>query len=168
MRQDNIYRQPSDWEEQQEKAKEKLSELLSIAAMERKREFMGDGADDAARLLDGTTFPILDLDTVNSALLAFAKCKACNKELRIVEDDREFGLAVKLGFVCSTCGATMPVGNSSHVCSDERINPFTVNVLAERAMQATGTGRPHSMMSVHWDSDCGFVVACCSLRVCQE
>lgn len=99
---------------------------------------MGDDADDAARLLDGTTFPILDLGRVNSALLAFAKCKACNKELRIVEDDREFGLTVKLRFVCSTCGATMSVWNSPRVRSDERVNPFTVNVLAARAMQATG------------------------------
>lgn len=138
VRQDTLYRQRSDLEEEQAKAEKKLSELSSAAATERKRVFVGDCADDAARPPDKTTFTIIDLDTVNSALLAFAKCKACNGELQIVRDDREFGLAVKLRIVCSTCGETASLWSSPRVCSDERMKPFTVNVLAARAMQATG------------------------------
>ncbi|KAL3199366.1 hypothetical protein MRX96_014013 [Rhipicephalus microplus] len=73
MRLDTIYRQQSDLEEERVKAEDKLSELSPTVATERKCAFVGDGADEAARPPDGATFTIIDLDTVNSALLAFAK-----------------------------------------------------------------------------------------------
>ncbi|KAL3241992.1 hypothetical protein MRX96_021528 [Rhipicephalus microplus] len=98
VRLDTIYRQQSGLEEERAKSEDKLS-LLSTAATEQKRAFVVDGADEAARPPDGTTFTIIDLDTVGSALLTFSKLKACNGELQIIRDDREFGLAVKLHFV---------------------------------------------------------------------
>ncbi|KAL3244862.1 hypothetical protein MRX96_018451 [Rhipicephalus microplus] len=71
VRLDTIYRQQSDLEEERAKAEDKLSEL-SAAATERKRGFVVDGAHEAAQPPDETTFTIIDLDTVNSASLAFA------------------------------------------------------------------------------------------------
>ncbi|KAL3245601.1 hypothetical protein MRX96_046849, partial [Rhipicephalus microplus] len=73
VRLDTIYQQQFHLEEEQAKAEDKLSELSFAAATERKRAFVVDGADEAARPPDGTTFTIIDLDTVKSALLAFAK-----------------------------------------------------------------------------------------------
>lgn len=98
---------------------------------------MGDSTDDALRPADGTTFTIVDLSAVNT-LLTFATCKNCSGAFEIVRDEREYGLAVKLRFMCANCGETTSVWSSPRVDSAERMNSFAVNVLATRAMQATG------------------------------
>ncbi|KAL3200417.1 hypothetical protein MRX96_013362 [Rhipicephalus microplus] len=73
VRLDTIYRQKSDLEEERAKGDDKLSELSSAAATERKRAFVVDGADEAARPPDGTTFTIIDLETVNQRFVGIRK-----------------------------------------------------------------------------------------------
>lgn len=73
VRLDTQYRHPSDLDEEKRKVEEKLLQLSSTPAMERKRDFVGDGTDGATRPLDGTTFTIVDLNAVNT-LLSHVKC----------------------------------------------------------------------------------------------
>ncbi|KAH8032688.1 hypothetical protein HPB51_001080 [Rhipicephalus microplus] len=103
---DAIYQQQFDLEEERAKAEDKLSECSFAAATERKRAFVVDGANEAARPPDGTTFTILDLE--RQILI----------ELQIVRDDREFGLVMQSRFVCSTCGKIASLWSSPRVRSD--------------------------------------------------
>ncbi|KAL3227997.1 hypothetical protein MRX96_003928 [Rhipicephalus microplus] len=139
VRLDTIYWQQSDLEEERAKAEDKLSELSSAAATERKRAFVVDGADEAARPSDGTTFTIIDLDTVNSILLAFAKCKACNGELQIVRDDREFRLAGKLRFgALSQPGGSGPLSQPGGVGALSQLSQESCFLGEELRSQAEG------------------------------
>ncbi|KAL3201239.1 hypothetical protein MRX96_012726 [Rhipicephalus microplus] len=83
VRLDTIYRQQSDLEEERAKAEDKLSELSSAAATERKRAFVVDDSNKAARLPDGTRFTIIDLDTVNSTLLHLQSARHATENCRL-------------------------------------------------------------------------------------
>ncbi|XP_075550753.1 uncharacterized protein LOC142584524 [Dermacentor variabilis] len=135
VRHDTTFLQPSEAEEQRRKAADKTEKLGSTAATERKKELLADSAD--AQPLGGTPFTILCLDAVN-ALLEFAKCKTCSGGIKVVRDEREYGLAVKLHLVCDNCDKTSSAWSSPRVDGTQKVNPFIVNVLAARAMQATG------------------------------
>lgn len=135
VRHDTTFLQPSEAEEQRRKAADKTEKLGSTAATERKKELLADSAD--AQPLGGTPFTILCLDAVN-ALQESAKCKTCSGGVKVVRDEREYGLAVKLHLVCDNCDKTSSAWSSPRVDGTQKVNPFIVNVLAARAMQATG------------------------------
>lgn len=136
VRHDTEFLLPADIQEKQRRAEEKVQQLSSTAATVRKRDFLSDTADAPVHSLDGTAFTIVSLDAVN-ALLALTKCKTCNGAVKIIKDEREYGLALKLHLVCANCDKTSSAWSSPRVGGD-KISPFAVNILAARAMQATG------------------------------
>lgn len=137
VRHDTEFLLPADIQEKQRRAEEKVQQLSSTAATVRKRDFLSDTADAPVHSLDGTAFTIVSLDAVN-ALLALTKCKTCNGAVKIIKDEREYGLALKLHLVCANCDKTSSAWSSPRVGGDKSISPFAVNILAARAMQATG------------------------------
>lgn len=138
VRHDTQILQPQQIEDKKKKAEEKLREISSVAATERKRSLIAKRADAVGPPPDETTFTILDLEAVNALIILHLKCKICNGDAEIRRGEREYGLAVKLELVCVNCGDGSSKWSSPRVDGQQKINPFTVNVLATRAMQATG------------------------------
>lgn len=138
VRCDTKFLQPAELEEGRKRAQDKLLQLSSTPATERKRDLLTDNADAACETPDTSVFTIVSLDLVNT-LLVHAKCKLCSAgDLEIVRDDREYGLAVKLRLMCTNCSDVTWTWSSPRVRGEPKANPFSVNVLAARAMQATG------------------------------
>lgn len=130
--------QPAELHENARNAEAKLQELASISATTRKQDRLaaaGDGA--AADSADNVSFVVINLDCVND-LLRCVKCKTCGGDVNISKCDREYGLAVKLLITCVNCGDISSAWSSPRVAGDQNINPFSVNILAARAMQSTG------------------------------
>lgn len=111
--------------------------MSSVAATERKRNLIAKRADAVVPPPDETAFTIVNLEAVN-ALISRLQCKICKGDAQIMRGEREYGLAVKLQLVCTNCGDVSSKWSSPRVDGDQKINPFTVNLLAARAMQATG------------------------------
>lgn len=128
---------PQQLEDEKKEAEGKLREMSSVAATERKRNFIAKRADAVVPPPDETAFTIVDLEAVN-ALISRLQCKICKGDAQIMRGEREYGLAVKLQLVCTICGDVTSKWSSPRVDGDQKINPFTVNLLAARAMQATG------------------------------
>lgn len=138
VRCDTRFLQPAEVEEGRKRAQDKLLQLSSTPATERKRDLLTGNADATCETPDASVFTIVSLDLVNT-LLVHAKCKLCGAgDLEIVRDDREYGLAVKLRLMCTNCSDLTWTWSSPRVCGEPKANPFSVNVLAARAMQATG------------------------------
>ncbi|KAH9372085.1 hypothetical protein HPB48_017426 [Haemaphysalis longicornis] len=129
---------PAELQENARNAEAKLQELASTSATKRKQDRLaaaGDGA--AADSPDNVSFVVVSLDSVND-LLRCVKCKTCGGDVNISKCDREYGLAVKLLITCVNCGDISSAWSSPRVAGDQNINPFSVNILAARAMQGTG------------------------------
>lgn len=129
--------QPAELEESRRKMQEKLQRLSSTPATERKRELLADSADAAVRPIDATVFTIVSLDVVNTMLVR-ANCKICSGDLNMVREKHDYKLSVKLVMKCMNYGVVSSKWSLPHVRSAQQVNPFAVNVLATRAMQATG------------------------------
>ncbi|XP_077521463.1 uncharacterized protein LOC144132728 [Amblyomma americanum] len=139
VRRDTRMLQPSEIEERDKKAQEKLQEMASAAATERKAAFFG-AMGDAATAPPGDTFSIVSLRLVNE-MLSSVKCKVCNGDVLIEKSDREYGLAVKLTLTCENCGDVSSRWSSPRVETAQTVSPFVVNILAARAMQSTSNQR---------------------------
>lgn len=138
VRLDTKILQPAELQENARNAEAKLQELASTSATKRKQDRLaaaGDGA--AADSPDNVSFVVVSLDSVND-LLRCVKCKTCGGDVNISKCDREYGLAVKLLITCVNCGDISSAWSSPRVAGDQNINPFSVNILAARAMQSTG------------------------------
>lgn len=141
IRLDTKILQPAELQENARNAEAKLQELASTSATKRKQDRLaaaGDGA--AADSPDNVSFVVVSLDSVND-LLRCVKCKTCGGDVNISKCDREYGLAVKLLITCVNCGDISSAWSSPRVAGDQNINPFSVNILAARAMQSTGNRR---------------------------
>ncbi|XP_077502161.1 uncharacterized protein LOC144113128 [Amblyomma americanum] len=137
IRRDTVMLEPSDVLQNKTKTEQKLRELASTPATERKSRCLRDGSASDC-LLDEASFTIVCFESLNS-LLKLVKCKTCGgNDLSFVKDEREYGLAVKLSLQCASCGDASSAWSSPRVRGDQKINPFVVNVLAARAMQSTG------------------------------
>ncbi|XP_077511721.1 uncharacterized protein LOC144122078 [Amblyomma americanum] len=137
VRRDTAMLTPADLKEIKTKADAKLCEIASVCATDRKAGFLEHASDDAAAPSNDTRFVIVSLESVN-ALLHHVKCKACGADVAVEKSAREYGLAVSLVLVCAVCGDVASVWSSPRVSGDQNVNPFTVNILASRAMQSTG------------------------------
>lgn len=136
VRVDTVIRSPSEINEGKKRADAKVRELASTAATQRKSDLLA-ASDSGGCPLDDTSFTVVCLELVNT-LLQHLHCKICGGNAKICQDEREYGLAVKLLLVCSNCGDKATVWSSPRVNGDAKVNPFAINILAARAMQATG------------------------------
>lgn len=136
VRRDTVILAPPDMIERERRAKDKVKELSTTAATQRKADLLA-ASDSGACPLDETTFTVVCLDLVNT-LLGHLKCKVCGGDAKIYQDEREYGLAVKLMLFCTNCGDKAAVWSSPRVNGDKKVNPFVINILTARAMQATG------------------------------
>lgn len=136
VRHDTVILTPSDISEGKKRADAEVTRLASIAATQRKSDLLA-ASDSGASPLDETSFTVVCLELVNT-LLEHLKCKTCGGDAKICQDEREYGLAVKLMLVCTNCGEKASVWSSPRVNGDKKVNPFAINILAARAMQATG------------------------------
>ncbi|KAH7954497.1 hypothetical protein HPB49_019203 [Dermacentor silvarum] len=141
VRHDTKFLKPAEVEESKKRTKEKLQQLSSTPATERKRYLLTDNTDAAAEPvepLDGTVFTIVSLDAVN-ILLARMNCNECSGgDMKIIRGEHEYGLSVKLILMCGNCDDVTSTWSSPRIRGEQKSNPFVVNVLAARAMQATG------------------------------
>lgn len=136
VRRDTVMLTPADLEIIDRRSDEKLQELASTAAVSRKSEILSAG-DVAADPLDNTVFTVVCLESVN-ALLEHMNCNRCGGSAKISRKEREYGLAVSLVLTCSKCGDKASAWSSPRVNGTQKVNPFTINILAARAMQSTG------------------------------
>lgn len=140
VRLDTKILQPAELQENARNADAKLQELASTSATKPKQDRLaaaGDGA--AADSPDNVSFVVVSLDSVND-LLRCVKCKTCG-DVKISKCNREYGLAVKLLITCVNCGDISSAWSSPRVAGDQNRNPFSVNILAARAMQSTSNRR---------------------------
>lgn len=133
--------QRSELLEIEAKAKEKLQALDSTSATQRKQDFIGNCDDRPLRDANGsvhdTAFTVVNLESFTE-LLSAVKCKVCGGNVDVSKGDREYGLAVRLALLCVNCGEISSAWSSPRAQGSQKISPFTVNILAARAMQSTG------------------------------
>lgn len=137
VRLDTAVLHPLEVAEVRRNAENKLQELASTGATQRKCGLLADIDDAAATPLDETRFLIVSLDQVNELMRA-VKCKLCSGDVNIGKEDRKYGLAVKLVLTCATCGDVSVAWSSPRVDGESKAKPFAINVLGARAMQSTG------------------------------
>lgn len=111
---DTAMLQPLEVAEVRRNAENKLHELASTGATQRKCGLLADVDDAAATPLDETRFLVVSLAQVNELMRA-VKCKLCSGDVNIGKEDREYGLAVKLVLTCATCGNVSVVWSSPRV-----------------------------------------------------
>ncbi|KAH8020610.1 hypothetical protein HPB51_002559 [Rhipicephalus microplus] len=119
-----------------------LDRLSSAPATALKIDFFTASCSEATAQDSDHAAPylLMYLDILNAIMGALC-CKACHGPATIVRGDRDYGLAVKVLVQCERCGKianewTSPRANGTKTC-----NPFEVNLLASRAMVATGNGQ---------------------------
>ncbi|KAH8032153.1 hypothetical protein HPB51_023297 [Rhipicephalus microplus] len=129
-------------EENHAREKATLDRLSSAPATARKIDFFTASCSEATAQDSDHAAPylLMHLDILNAIMGALC-CKACHGPATIVRGDRDYGLAVKVLVQCERCGEianewTSPRANGTKTC-----NPFEVNLLASRAMVATGNGQ---------------------------
>lgn len=134
----------TDAEVEANRAREKatLDRLSSAPATARKIDSFTASSSEATTQDSDHAAPylLMHLDILNAIMGALC-CKACHGPATIVRGDRDYGLAVKVLVQCERCGEianewTSPRANGTKTC-----NPFEVNLLASRAMVATGNGQ---------------------------
>ncbi|KAG0428102.1 hypothetical protein HPB47_024901 [Ixodes persulcatus] len=89
----------------------------------------------------GTQFVIVDMKVLND-LFAHARCGSCGAGALMLSKavDKEYGLAVKLVPVCSTCNFQKKQFSSPRVAGTAKITPFEVNIRAMKGIQSIGKG----------------------------
>ncbi|KAH9381902.1 hypothetical protein HPB48_015378 [Haemaphysalis longicornis] len=137
IRLDTAMLHPSQVAEVRQNAENKLHDLSSTGATQRKCSLLGDPDNAAATPLDETRFVIVSLTQLNELMRA-VKCKLCSGDVEIGKEDREYGLAVKLVLKCANCSDVSTAWSSPRVDGESKAKPFAINVLGARAMQSTG------------------------------
>ncbi|KAH8035355.1 hypothetical protein HPB51_004596 [Rhipicephalus microplus] len=129
-------------EENHAREKATLDRLSSAPATARKIDVFTASCSEATAQDSDHAAPylLMHLDILNAIMGALC-CKGCHGPATIVRGDRDYGLAVKVLVQCERCGEianewTSPRANGTKTC-----NPFEVNLLASRAMVATGNGQ---------------------------
>ncbi|KAH9380598.1 hypothetical protein HPB48_018795 [Haemaphysalis longicornis] len=117
-----------------------LKTLSSTSATERKSNLFTSADNTPPGPPDESSFVIASLDCVN-VLLSAVKCSVSGDSVTFRTGERAYGLSVKMVIACATCGDVASEWSSPRVNSDKKVNPFIVNILAARAMQATGNGQ---------------------------
>lgn len=135
----------TDAEIKENRAREKatLDQLSSEPATARKIEAFTASCSEASALDSehhAAPYVVLRLDVMNS-LLGALRCNVCRGSVTIVRGGNDYGLAVKLAVQCNTCGEIASEWTSPRVDGAKTCNPFEVNLLAARAMVATGNGQ---------------------------
>ncbi|KAG0421078.1 hypothetical protein HPB47_003020 [Ixodes persulcatus] len=89
----------------------------------------------------GTQFVIVDMKVLND-LFAHARCGSCGAGSLTLSKaaDKEYGLAVKLVLVCSTCSFQKKQFSSPRVAGTAKITPFEINMRAMKGIQSIGKG----------------------------
>lgn len=137
IRMDTEMLHPLQVAEVRRNAENRLHELSSTGATQRKCSLLGDLDNAAATPLDETRFVIASLTQLNELMCA-VRCKLCSGDVEIGKEDREYGLAVKLVLKCANCGDVSAAWSSPRVDGESKAKPFAINVLGARAMQSTG------------------------------
>ncbi|KAH9364471.1 hypothetical protein HPB48_021867 [Haemaphysalis longicornis] len=137
MRRDTVMLQPEDLLQREAVAREQLKALSSTPATERKSNLFTSADDTPTGPPDESSFVIASSACVN-VLLSAVKCSVCGDSVTFRTGERAYSLSVKMVITCAICGDVASKWSSPRVNSDKKVNPFIVNVLAARAMQATG------------------------------
>ncbi|KAG0416132.1 hypothetical protein HPB47_006695 [Ixodes persulcatus] len=89
----------------------------------------------------GTQFVIVDMKVLND-LFAHARCGSCGAGSLTLSKaaDKEYGLAVKLVLVCSTCSFQKKQFSSPRVAGTAKITPFEINMRAMKGIQSISKG----------------------------
>lgn len=129
-------------EENRAREKETLERLSSAPATARKIDSFTASCSEASTLDSDHAAPylVMHLDVLNS-IMGVVCCKVCHGPATIVRGDRDYGLAVKVSVHCETCGVIANKWTSPRADNTKTCSAFQINLLAARAMVATGNGQ---------------------------
>lgn len=140
LRVDAAYYSTAEQAQRVERSAQTKTVLSGKSATQRKFDLLGVSAEcqtgDA-----GTDFLLVDMKVLNN-FFAQAKCDKCDaKSLSMRKaTDKEYGLAVKLIFSCSSCDFEKKQFSSPRVSGTATITPFEVNMRAMKGIQMIGKG----------------------------
>ncbi|KAH7975375.1 hypothetical protein HPB52_000636 [Rhipicephalus sanguineus] len=139
LRVDAAYYSTAEQAQRVERSAQTKTVLSGKSATQRKFDLLGVSAEcqtgDA-----GTDFLLVDMKVLNN-FFAQAKCDKCDAKSLSVRKatDKEYGLAVKLIFSCSSCDFEKQF-SSPRVSGTATITPFEVNMRAMKGIQMIGKG----------------------------
>ncbi|KAH7961273.1 hypothetical protein HPB52_006403 [Rhipicephalus sanguineus] len=140
LRVDAAYYSTAEQAQRVERSAQTKTVLSGKSATQRKFDVLGVSAEcqtgDA-----GTDFLLVDMKVLNN-FFAQAKCDKCDAKSLSVRKatDKEYGLAVKLIFSCSSCDFEKKQFSSPRVSGTATITPFEVNMRAMKGIQMIGKG----------------------------
>lgn len=140
LRVDAAYYSTAEQAQRVERSAQTKTVLSGKSATQRKFDLLGVSAEcqtgDA-----GTDFLLVDMKVLNN-FFAQAKCDKCDAKSLSVRKatDKEYGLAVKLIFSCSSCDFEKKQFSSPRVSGTATITPFEVNMRAMKGIQMIGKG----------------------------
>lgn len=139
VRVDTVYLSRAEQAQRAEKSNQSKRALSEKSATQRKFDLLGVSA--GCQTTDaGTQFVLVDMSVLNQ-LFAHAKCGTCGAgTLTLTKAEKEYGLAVKLLLVCSTCKFKKQQFSSPRVAGAATITPFEVNMRAMKGIQTIGKG----------------------------
>ncbi|XP_077531040.1 uncharacterized protein LOC144143104 [Haemaphysalis longicornis] len=130
---------PDDRQRLHERAEAITAGLSSVSGTERKLRTLRS-SDNTEPSASAPTYTIVDLSAINK-LLEKTVCRVCKGDVSIEKSPREYGVAVELRLCCSVCGDVDREWSSQRVEGSAKCTPFEINILAARAVQATGNGQ---------------------------
>ncbi|KAH7983082.1 hypothetical protein HPB52_009119 [Rhipicephalus sanguineus] len=142
LRVDAAYYSTAEQAQRVERSAQTKTVLSGKSATQRKFDLLGVSAEcqtgDA-----GTDFLLVDMKVLNN-FFAQAKCDKCDAKSLSVRKatDKEYGLAVKLIFSCSSCDFEKKQFSSPRVSGTATITPFEVNMRAMKGIQMIGKETP--------------------------
>ncbi|KAH7976854.1 hypothetical protein HPB52_020649 [Rhipicephalus sanguineus] len=142
LRVDAAYYSTAEQAQRVERSAQTKTVLSGKSATQRKFDLLGVSAEcqtgDA-----GTDFLLVDMKVLNN-FFAQAKCDKCDAKSLSVRKatDKEYGLAVKLIFSCSSCDFEKKQFSSPRVSGTATITPFEVNMRAMKGIQMIGKDKP--------------------------
>ncbi|KAM7282574.1 hypothetical protein ISCGN_002720 [Ixodes scapularis] len=137
---DSTYYSTAEQAQRAERSEQSKRVLSEKSATQRKFDLLE--VNGSCQTSDaGTQFVIVDMKVLND-LFAHARCGSCGVGSLTLSKaaDKEYGLAVKLVLVCSTCDFQKKQFSSPRVAGTAKITPFEVNMRAMKGIQSIGKG----------------------------
>ncbi|CAN7946066.1 unnamed protein product [Ixodes pacificus] len=137
---DSTYYSTAEQAQRAERSEQSKHVLSGKSATQRKFDLLE--VNGSCQTSDaGTQFVIVDMKVLND-LFAHARCGSCGVGSLTLSKaaDKEYGLAVKLVLVCSTCDFQKKQFSSPRVAGTAKITPFEVNMRAMKGIQSIGKG----------------------------
>ncbi|KAL3218143.1 hypothetical protein MRX96_050846 [Rhipicephalus microplus] len=177
VRLDTAVLHPLEVAEVRRNAENKLQELASTGATQRKCGLLADIDDAAATLLDETRFSIVSLDQVNELTRA-VKCKLCSGDENIGKEDREVlptvvggGFAVHLSGRPSTSPVgrpPLPTSRGSSLLYSGKTGTYECETPARQLPQARTEGRGTVRLLPIFEEGYAHATVASSEPACQE